>query len=185
MQVGDLATWIGSVGIVATLAATAWQLRRERSIRRQDKYRTQAVRISAWYGGEYSAVVPIGHQVVGSSVRIANGSDLPVYEVVATLVFIQGSGPKTSEEMVAHDAQGPSGRHSAVLGAVGPGNWTVAVDNDWHGMMAHVGAEIAFTDTRGTHWVRRANGSLEQLQTGAIDHYRIGRPVDYTEPEPA
>lgn len=178
MQIGDLATWVGSIGVTATLAATVWQLHHERSIRRQEEKRSQAVKVAAWYGGDRSTE---GVFVDSSTIMITNSSDTPVYSVIVGLVFVQGAGPQSLE-----DATASAGSNLyTVVGALGPGTWTVRVANDWHGMSAHVGAEIAFSDARGNHWVRRANGALDELPRGAIDNYGIDRPVTYSEPGPA
>jgi hypothetical protein len=65
-----------------------------------------------------------------------------------------------------------------------PGRWRVSVDGGWNGMYSRLGLEVAFTDRAGAHWVRRADGRLEQLPRGAFDHFELSRPLDLTPPEP-
>lgn len=186
MGVGDLATWVGSIGIVATLAVTGRQLERERRLRRREEHRSQAIEISAWPGG--ADLQPVGPVQLpnGTLIMVANHSHQPIYEVVVTLVSVQGAGPQAGGDWVA-EAEPGSGRLplGAAFVAVGPGNWTVTVSDSWHGMSVRVGAEIAFTDARGSHWVRRANGKLEELAAGAVEHYRLGRPIDFVDPKSA
>lgn len=63
---------------------------------------------------------------------------------------------------------------------VPPGTFRVEVPSDWHGMHRRPGVEIGFTDDTGeVHWVRRADGALEESLVPAIDHYGIARPYDY------
>jgi hypothetical protein len=42
---------------------------------------------------------------------------------------------------------------------------------------------VAFTDRAGAHWVRRADGRLEQLPRGAFDYFELPRPLELTPPE--
>ncbi|WP_157371018.1 hypothetical protein [Arthrobacter sp. Leaf141] len=45
-------------------------------------------------------------------------------------------------------------------------------------MHARAGAEIAFKDAVGTFWVRRADGSLEELPGHPFDHLEVPRPIN-------
>lgn len=134
MGVGDLATWVGSIGIVATLAVTGRQLERERRLRRREEHRSQAIEISAWPGG--ADLQPVGPVQLpnGTLIMVANHSHQPIYEVVVTLVSVQGAGPQAGGDWVA-EAEPGSGRLplGAAFVAVGPGNWTVTVSDSWHG----------------------------------------------------
>jgi hypothetical protein len=110
---------------------------------------------------------------------LLNHSDEPVYEAVATFVFIDGSGPTRGEEVTPELAA-----RRATVGVIPPGRWRVCVDGDWNGMYAHLGLEVAFTDRAGAHWVRRADGRLEQIPRGAFDYFALSRPLELTPPEP-
>jgi hypothetical protein len=59
----------------------------------------------------------------------------------------------------------------------------VCVDGAWNGMYSRLGVEVAFTDRAGAHWVRRADGRLEQLPRGAFDYFELPRPLELTPPE--
>jgi hypothetical protein len=177
-NLGDVPTWAIAVGTVGTLAAALWQIGRERAARRHDEEqavaaarRDQAQRISAWFAGD---------DANGSKLSILNASYEPVYQAVVTLVFIQGAGPQRGED---YSARGMSDHRRAMLSVIPPGRWTASVEGGWHGMFARPGAEIAFTDRAGIHWVRRGNGNVEELPMNAIDHFGIGRPVSWTIPE--
>lgn len=176
-QLGDLATWFGSVGVVGTLAAALYQIRTERIRRhddedheRQQLRRQQAERISGW---------PVnsgpGHH--NTPLILLNRSDEPVYEVVVTLVFIQGDGPRRGEDAVL-----PQYRNT--LSIVPPGRWRVAVPAGWAGMSRRPGVEVAFTDRAGAHWIRRATGGLDEIKTAPIDHYKLSRPQALAFPVP-
>jgi hypothetical protein len=47
------------------------------------------------------------------------------------------------------------------------------------GRQGRLAIEIAFTDGAGAHWIRRSTGRLDEIPANAVDHYGIGRPVDY------
>lgn len=187
MASGDAATWVGSIGIVLTLAATVWQLGHETRLRRRERDRSQAVGVSAWYTGpdinEPTKDDPFGRSLL----TMSNLSDQPIYEVVITTVFIQGAAPHTGEEWVAHaERQGyESMPRGAVFGTVGPGRWSVIVPAGDSPMQGRLGCEIGFTDAAGRHWIRRATGNLETIRSNAIDHYGLTRPLDYSVPQPA
>ena len=190
LMAGDWATWFGSIGIVATLGVAVSQFGLDQRFRHREAVRNRAEKVAAWYAGE-------GDDLSGEPqtvLSIVNGSSAPIYEVVCTLVFVQGAAPHTGEEWVSNAAaraaygaandddalddlqQLPFGR---VFVAVGPGHWKTTVDGGWGANSARPGAEIGFTDARGGHWIRRANGQLEGLKMSAIDHYGLDRPIDY------
>lgn len=76
-----------------------------------------------------------------------------------------------------------SGRGQAFLSIVPPGRWLVHLNaSGWAGMSRMPGAEIAFTDHRGNHWVRRALGSLEELDSDSVSYFKIDRPVGWSTP---
>lgn len=170
---GDLATWVGSVGIVLTLAATTAQLGYEMRARRKERQRAQATAVSGWYTAE-------DVRAEKSLFTLSNRSDEPIYEVVAMLVYIQGAAPRTGEDW----GRVEQGRFSycSIYGALGPGLWTMTVDSPWGVMQGRPGCEMGFTDAGGRHWIRRANGRLDRIKTNAIDHYGLPRPIDYAAP---
>lgn len=184
---GDLGTWVGSVGIVLTLAATVWQVGREARFRRRAMIRAQAVSISAWSSGsEPTNSTDPREASVRSVLTIANRSDAPVYEVVVNLVLIQGAAPRMGEDWmrVSKDSGTTQLPFGKVFGAVGPGQWRMTVDPGWAVQQARPAAEIAFTDAAGNHWVRRGTGKLERLRKSPIAHFGIRGPIDYQAADP-
>jgi hypothetical protein len=181
---GDAPSWVAAVGVSATLGLTSWQIGQEWRIRRRERERGQAVLISGWHLTD-ERVTDAG-DVGWTLFAIANRSNEPIYDVVATLVYIQGTGPRTGEEWIRVATQAhaplPLGR---AFGAVGPGEWILRVRAGWHVVLGRVGCEIGFTDAAGKRWIRRANGELTAIPANAIDYYGIGRPVDYQVPERA
>lgn len=117
-----------------------------------------------------------------SVLALSNHSDEPVYDAVVVLVLIQGAGARTGEEIAKSDHL----IHAYVrrLAVVPPGLWQVEVEAGWGGMYRAPGAEVAFTDRAGVHWVRRATGSLQEIDTPADDHYHLPRPMPVTLPQP-
>ena len=128
--------------------------------------RQQAERISGWPGQGSLPTTPL---------ILLNRSDEPVYEVVATLVLIQGGGARRGEDYI------PSG-YRRVISILPPGRWRVNVDGGWAGMSRRPGVEVAFTDRAGITWIRRAAGMLEEVKMPAIDHYGLDRPQELVVP---
>ena len=128
--------------------------------------RQQAERISGWPGQGSLPTTPL---------ILLNRSDEPVYEVVATLVLIQGGAARRGEDYI------PSG-YRRVISILPPGRWRVNVDGGWAGMSRRPGVEVAFTDRAGITWIRRATGMLEEVKMPAIDHYGLDRPQELVVP---
>ena len=167
--------WVAGLGLIA---AAGWvtsvfiAVRHARNERRRPTpvdRRAQAERVSVWPGRNADP----------QPVALLNGSDEPVYEAVATFVFIDGSGPMRGE-----DASAELAARRIRVGVIPPGRWQVCINGGWNGMYSRLGVEVAFTDGAGAHWVRRADGRLEQLPRRAFDYFELSRPVDLTPPEP-
>ena len=176
MTYGDLATWVGSIGVVGTLYLALVQIRAEQRQRRADQRaalqrerRQQAERISGWPGRDITET---------TTLVLLNRSDEPVYEVIATLVFVQGGGARCGE-----DYRSGNFRPLSVISVLPPGRWRVDVHGNWHGMNRRPGVEVAFIDRAGITWIRRATGALEEVEQPPIDHYGLGRPQSMGMPE--
>lgn len=177
MGSAELATWVGSIAVALTLLVTAWAVAAEAVSRRRERVRGQAESIAAWFAGSGGEGT--------DELAIANSSMLPIYEVVTSLVFVQGAAPGTIEDWrtlaVQNDNIQPLS-YGAAFTAIGPGNWRVVIPSDWGTMMARPSCEIGFTDAAGRHWVRRGTGRLVRIRRSAVDHYGIARPVDFQPP---
>jgi hypothetical protein len=51
-------------------------------------------------------------------------------------------------------------------------------------MAGRAGAEVAFTDRGGAHWVRRGWGDLEELGRPPFETFGLAGPYDLVTPEP-
>ncbi len=116
---------------------------------------------------------------MGFSIR--NAGDEPVYQMVVSLVGIQGAGPPRD----ATDA--PEGyEFRTCVNIVPPGQFAGTMPYAGHGMNIRFGLEIAFSDASGVHWVRKGNGTLRELPVSGLRHYKIDEPVGWEslQPEP-
>jgi hypothetical protein len=178
---GDVPTWLAAVGTIAAVTVALWQASSDRRSKlatlREDvaargdradaERRSQAELISGWYAGDRAQQLPGGEHEV-SVLRLMNGSDQPIYEVVVILVLNNRGG------------EGVNAMYRQVFLDVPPGTFALTVPSGWHGMSAAPGVEVSFTDrTGGAHWIRRANGVLEEIAESAIEHYEVGRPFGY------
>jgi hypothetical protein len=196
---GDVATWVAAVGTVGTLGAALGQIEIERRRRarqeqedRRERHRSQARLIAGWagpgepeYGGSGLGATPI---------YMLNSSREPVYNVVATIVLVQGAAPPTGEEwqrlFTQRQQQDPTDWMrvpTTTATILPPGRWRVWIPgSSWTGLMAgRAGAEVAFTDSGGSHWVRRGTGELEELELPPFQHFGLHGPYDLVTPEPA
>ena len=160
---------IAVAGSVASVLIALRHVRDDRGTPARDECRAQAERVSVWPGPSADP----------QPVALLNRSDEPVYEAVATFVFIDGSGPTRGEEVSPELAA-----RRISLGVLPPGRWRVCVDGGWNGMYSRLGVEVAFTDGGGAHWVRRADGRLEQLPRRAFEYFNLSRPLALASPEP-
>ena len=120
--------------------------------------------------------------ITGPEIGVLNNSDEPVYRVVIYQVLIQGAGPHDGE---THEGVGErAADYRVILGVLPPGRWTVAVAGTPTVPQGRWGAKVGFTDRAGAHWIRRANGVLEEIPTGAVEYYGIPSPIDFSTPNP-
>ncbi len=118
---------------------------------------------------------------------LTNGSDLPVYGVVAWVVGSGDVAPATGEEWVRRIGPGTAPR-DGVFGAGEPSTPTVlpllppgvtALELPaWAGSGSggRPAIEMAFTDAKGRHWIRRGSGHLASIDAPAWRHYGFTSP---------
>lgn len=165
INLGDLPAWLATIGTIGALVAALYQISNERKRRiaqeasdRIERRLTQARLIAAWSGGRY----PFG--TYGQSIEMINSSTEPIYEIIAAIVFIDDRLGASAMESVFDDPYLLSS--VALLNILPPGRWRVGVNiGGPHGNSDRppFGAELAFTDRAGVHWIRRADGNLEEL----------------------
>lgn len=195
LNYGDVPTWVASVGTVAAFGAALFQINTERARRheteKQDRYerhRAHATLISAMPG----PIEPgTDDQVPGrSGIDCMNASAEPVYNVVVGIVFIQGAAPHTTEAMMKLRLCGEQveGVPATTLSILPPGRFRAWIaGTHWTGVMGgRAGAEIAFTDRAGAHWIRRASGALDELSEDPLTYfqqYNFFGPYELQTPE--
>jgi hypothetical protein len=174
MEIGDVATWAGAIFTAATFIAAFWQISTERKIRKKtqqhaesERIRSQAVHVSTWI------VQPSGFPMYAA---VLNKSNEPVYEVIISLVGIQGAFPHDAHEVKEYYP------YRSFLNVLPPGRFYISIPSAGHGMSTSFALEISFTDSSGHHWVRKGNGKLIKITQCAIDYYNIPRPVGWEYP---
>ena len=151
--------------------------------------REQASLIAAWPGPGVTDSDANPSQ--WTPVYLVNGSTEPAYSVVTCIVDIQGTGPHTTEELITWREQSTIASAPLplqTLSILPPGRWLVKIPKHWSwGMGGRSGAEVAFTDRAGVHWIRRATGDVEELPAAPLHHFgRLGLrgPHDLATPDP-
>jgi hypothetical protein len=207
---GDVPTWVAAIGTVGTLTAALIQINTERKHRhaqeardRAERHVAQARLVAAFLGSEETRGRPAPedphgptHQSNGrTTIYVVNGSEEPVYEPVIGLVAIQGAAPRTMEGWLearrSQSEPGQAYRQVPITTAsiLPPGKSVVWIPGT--GWSAHLSgrssAEIAFTDRAGAHWIRRANGQLEEIPCGPLKYFHdrgLFSPFEFQTPEP-
>lgn len=156
----------------ATLVLTvyvAWrdtkQMKSEETRRKEAEMLAQPSSIAAWLERSSSGE---------ACLVIRNESDLPVYEVVVTIVVTYGPGCSKGEDL------GPSYQYRKKFDLVPSGLYSSDIDIcGFGGMHRHPLVEIAFACANGTFWVRRGNGVLIHLDSSPFNYYELGLPVEF------
>lgn len=157
---------------VATICLTglvAWRdtkhMHKEETRRREADMLSQPSSVAAWLECDSRGL---------SHIVIRNDSDLPIYEVVVTVVITKGHGCTKGE-----DLKGRS-EYRKKFALIPPGLYIVDVDmNGFGGMHRFPLIEIGFICANGRSWVRRGNGSLDQIDSSPILHFELGLPVEF------
>lgn len=175
---GDVATWVTGIATIALFVVAFWQINIERAERkRQNKEavdrqkRDQAEHITSWIVGESKEV----QDNPRAWIAILNQSAMPVYDVVISMVMVQGSGSR--------EGIGTPQGYRVSLSVVSPGKSFTSVAATYHGMHRHPGIEIAFKDVAGISWVRKANGDLLNIEQSTITYYGLDLPVGWQRPQ--
>ncbi len=204
LSFGDAPAWLAAIGTVGTLSLALLQIRTERAHRirrdaadREERHWSQARLVSAWAGPpepDLSAHGANDGPRGRTPIYLLNGSLEPVYTLVVSIVFIQGAAPHTTEKMLEAARPRDSGNAWAqapvtTLSILPPGNWRIWIPGThWAGVLAgRSGAEVAFSDRAGAHWVRRALGKLEELPKPPFEYFQqwqLYGPYALEVPEP-
>src|SRR5918994_1623129 len=159
---------IAAAGWVTSVFVALRQVRDERRRRTPAEPRAQAARVSVWPGPRSDP----------QPVALLNRSDEPVYEAVATFVFIDGSGPMRGEEVPPELAA-----RRVRVGVLPPGRWRVPGDRGWGGMVPGPGAGVGLPGGAGGvgGWAQPApppgGGTLGFATSGNVVNRWHGAPA--------
>ncbi|QMV84847.1 hypothetical protein HW450_10970 [Corynebacterium hindlerae] len=176
----EIAIWIGSLSTLGAFIVTFTQIKIELTSRIK-REKQEFKQIELYQASKISGWLHIGNSIPNcTSFIIHNGSELPIYNVVASLVIYSGSGPHSSEEVRSLEKKAGNYLYlRKASSSVPPGSRIVSFENSWGGMSRKPGIEIAFTDTNGIHWIRRHNGKLDKIPVDPIRFLEV--PVPYSD----
>lgn len=157
---------------IASFCLTLYVARRDtRHLKKEDERQKNAEKlaqpssIAAWLERDSTGE---------SRIVIRNDSDLPVYEVVATIVVTNGVGCSRGEDLDS------SHQYKKILDLIPPGLHSVTIDmGGFYGMHRHPLVEIAFVCAKGKSWVRRGDGALDELDVSPFNYYKLGLPIAF------
>jgi len=157
---GDVATWVTGIATVALFIVGFIQIQNERLSRIKSQNRAQAELISCWKAKENLDL---------QFIAVQNNSPQPVYQLVVSKVRIGQTGDSLD---VYHT-------HWRVCIAIAPpGLGYIDLPPDSQGLHHRFGIEIAFIDSAGRNWVRKADGKLLQIKS-LIKYYEINLPIGW------
>ena len=167
---GDVATWVTGIATIALFIIGFLQIRNERILRMKSEKelefrnrRKQAEHISSWIIRES----PLGSLLLA----ILNQSLQPVYQVIVSVVVL-------GQEIELRDFA-PAGQ--VCIAVAPPGLGFIKVEAYYHGMFRRPGVEIAFRDTAGRNWIRKADGGILEIEKSTLEYYEIPLPADWRE----
>lgn len=167
--VGACAAAVGTVGTLISVVVSSTRLRKAAL---DDERIAQARKVFAWF------------EEISFEVILGNSSEESVYDIVLYLVWVQEAEPRTGEDAERLAGKGGPRLMRAIVRVLPPGNYRVEIDGpeEWPPPgLAHLGVEMAFTDSANRHWIRRADGrGLGRLASDPITHYVIPRPLFYS-----
>lgn len=173
-----LGTWVGSLGTVGALFFAFLQINNERKIRRETEERRmetekrqQAEKISAWLDGNFNNDNEVYY--------ILNQSLEPVYQVVITVIKVQGAGLSFDGKEISEKY---GSKFRQFLSILPPGEFKINNRKLDYAMNMRFGLEVAFTDARGYNWLRKGDGSLVEIEPNPLSYYNISLPVDWKTP---
>lgn len=165
MAIGDLATWVGGIGTVATLVFSLLLFHRDRRAREeatQEARRAQARLVAAWV--EYNGKTTEGPEtIVEAQAHLVNTSAQPVSKVLL-LVGIDTDRldptPDSSVECAEHSR--PALKPNTTDDIIGVYPRFVPFVTDLAAIMHEEALiiELMFTDSNGVSWVRTNEGLL-------------------------
>jgi hypothetical protein len=167
--VSPFVVWIGPIIAVASLALSIWNTVK---LQKRD-HRQQAELVTAW-------LIPCEEKQndqckVFIGLLVKNASNQLVYDVIAQAVAVQGSFRHTA---VGEDDQ-RNREYGVMIGNVPPGEYTTRINYGGGGMHKRFWVEFAFQDAAGNYWLRRGNGTLEQIHKHPVDLYNLSRPISW------
>lgn len=168
---GDVATWVTGIATLILIYIGFLQIKNERESRIKNdlqinlqKRREQAEKVACWIIGETDD--DHGHWIW---VAILNQSTQPIYQAIANLTIIRHTG-----EVVGNDTLG-----NACIGLVPPGKGFIAISALYAGHFRRAESELAFRDSAGVNWVRKANGELWEIGEDTVFYYNIDLPAGW------
>lgn len=105
--------------------------------------------------------------------RLQNGSNQLVYQLIASLISTQGAFRETA----VGDPRLFEFR--SFVGIIPPGETKTRIEFSGHGMMKRFGIELAFQDVGGHYWLRRGDGALQEVDQPPLALYGINPPVPW------
>lgn len=164
---GSIPEWFGAIGtLAAVIVALTIALRDDRRRFVQSR-REQAEKISVWK-------VHPENNLYENYIHIANGSHLPIHDVVLSYGVSYGKGQKysTGNQKQILVLKFPPGNHT-----IQPKHNPIKLKNR---SVLKYGVAISFRDSKGRFWRRDATGHLRETKQHPFEELGIKQPIPYS-----
>ena len=114
------------------------------------------------------------------SLVLQNDSSQPVYDLIANVVLVHGSGSPTAVGRRWEEDAGISPhRYRVYMTLVPPGRTNARIEHFGQGMYRRYGVEFAFRDAAGRCWLRQGDGILRSITQHPTELYEIEGPIPW------
>ena len=156
IQLGDVATWVGSIAAVLAVGASSvvsYLNHRKRADKSDEQPQTPTDHVSGWSEGTRQISDTAVHAV---TVMVQNSGDRTVYRVRAAVGDSWLGYPIRFTELTPHPELAPKTDYqqtvTRTLGMTADGKYETAPP-----------VELIFRDATGRHWHRNRNGGLAEI----------------------
>lgn len=144
--------------------------------KKKESVKAQASLVSAWIKEYLVEDITQPYSVVS----LNNLSNMPVYNVVVTVVEIMNnnsyvkSGKDVRRKIKKNNYEESNG---VILDILPPGKYKCKLPYISTGMQKRAGVEIAFRDSMNNFWVRSVDGHLSQINKDPYNYYDLFKPM--------
>ena len=177
---GASGQWAGGIGTIGAVVVALWIAIRDGRVARADRQardlrerQEQAAKVTAWIERAEPGADAAGYMIVSNANAEAINHVFVSFDLVRQL-------PMTGSTL----HRGPSIEDDEYLYAFRPPwKWRMPIREEWQRPDLTPGVMLAFTDSRGGHWLRLTDGRLIEKDQHVVGRRKIRFPQRISVPE--